>query len=148
MARISGLIGPGALPYLPSAMSCAGWQIIFQRPNLMFIIACVPTIWDVGVTNGTQPNASRTTGISRTTSSNSSSRGVSRMSYARSAATRRLEIARAVQIARQLDAAIAADARIVQHLVGADIGLRRIAALDGLQELDAIAPATVSRIGE
>ena len=45
-------------------MSCAGWQIIFQRPNFTFIIACVPTICDVGVTSGIQPSASRTIGIS------------------------------------------------------------------------------------
>ena len=51
-------------------MSCAGWQTIFQRPNFTFIIACVPTICDVGVTSGIQPRASRTTGISRTTWSN------------------------------------------------------------------------------
>ena len=50
-------------------MSWAGWQIIFQRPNLTFIMACVPTICEVGVTSGIHPKASRTTGISRTTSS-------------------------------------------------------------------------------
>jgi hypothetical protein len=32
-----------------------GWQIIFQRPNFTFIIAWVPTIWEVGVTSGIQP---------------------------------------------------------------------------------------------
>ncbi|MPN41957.1 hypothetical protein SDC9_189512 [bioreactor metagenome] len=66
----AGLMGAGVRPYLPSAMSWAGWQIIFQRPNFTFIMACVPTIWEVGVTSGIQPSASRTMGISLSTASN------------------------------------------------------------------------------
>ena len=57
---ISGSTGAGVRPYYPRAISIAAGVNIFHLPNFTFIIACVPTICEVGVTRGIQPSFSRT----------------------------------------------------------------------------------------